>query len=106
MCLQACKKGFEFCRPMIFLDGCFLKGMFGGHLLNAVGVDADNSIYPVACAAVESECKASWDWFLELLSIDLGIDAESYLFCFMSDKQKVSNKLSKFLKIFSFIRIV
>ncbi|KAA3474625.1 pentatricopeptide repeat-containing protein [Gossypium australe] len=32
-----------------------------------VGIDANNGIYPIAYAAVESENQASWCWFLELL---------------------------------------
>ncbi|KAK5772411.1 hypothetical protein PVK06_048699 [Gossypium arboreum] len=69
------------------LDGCWLKGYYDGHLLAAVGVDANNCIYPVAFAAVESENKQSWFWFLELLQRDLEIN-NSYNICFMSDKQK------------------
>ncbi|XP_052477255.1 uncharacterized protein LOC105800338 [Gossypium raimondii] len=53
----------------------------------AVGIDANNGIYPLAYAAVESENKASWFWFLELLAIDLEI-VNSYQIYFMSDKQK------------------
>ncbi|XP_072084719.1 uncharacterized protein [Arachis hypogaea] len=35
--LDACKKGFiKGCRPLIGLDGCFLKGYYGGQLLSAV----------------------------------------------------------------------
>ncbi|GJS40493.1 hypothetical protein Tco_0565536 [Tanacetum coccineum] len=39
----------------------------------AVGVDANNGIYPVAYAIVEAESKASWCWFLKLLGEDLAI---------------------------------
>ncbi|XP_057745904.1 uncharacterized protein LOC130965081 [Arachis stenosperma] len=47
--LDACKKGFKVrCRPLIGLDGCFLKGYFGGHLLSAVGQDANNSFFVIA----------------------------------------------------------
>ncbi|MBA0777935.1 hypothetical protein Gotri_005882, partial [Gossypium trilobum] len=69
------------------LDGCWLKGYYGGHLLVAVGVDANDYIYSVAFTVVKSENKHSWFWFLELLQRDLEID-NSYNICFMSDKQK------------------
>ncbi|PKI71858.1 hypothetical protein CRG98_007717 [Punica granatum] len=37
ICLEACKRGFqEGCRPIIGLDGCFLKGYYDGQLLSAV----------------------------------------------------------------------
>ncbi|KAH1090320.1 hypothetical protein J1N35_017577 [Gossypium stocksii] len=65
----------------------FGKGYYGGHLLAAVEVDANNCIYPVAFAIVESENKHSWFWFLELLQRNLEID-NSYNICFMFDKQK------------------
>ncbi|GKB21175.1 hypothetical protein Tco_0855098 [Tanacetum coccineum] len=41
-------------------------------IVTAVGVDAKNVIYPVAYAIVETESKASWCWFLNLLGEDLG----------------------------------
>ena len=56
---------------MINLDGCFLKGYYGGHLLVAVGIDANDSIYPLAHAVVESENYESWYWFMLLLKADL-----------------------------------
>ncbi|KAH1130372.1 hypothetical protein J1N35_001750 [Gossypium stocksii] len=86
--LEACKDGYRAgCRRIVGLDGCFLKGYYGGYLLAAVGIDANNGIYPLAYAAVESENQASWLWFLELLAIDLEI-ISSYQISFMSDKQK------------------
>ncbi|XP_058733836.1 uncharacterized protein LOC131605506 [Vicia villosa] len=33
MCLDACKKSFRICRPIIGVDGCFLKGNYGGQIL-------------------------------------------------------------------------
>ncbi|XP_052477826.1 uncharacterized protein LOC128033774 [Gossypium raimondii] len=88
ICLEACKSGWlTGCRRIIGLDGCWLKGYYGGHLLAAVGVDANDCIYPVAFVAVESENKQSWFWFLKLLQRDLEID-NSYNICFMFDKQK------------------
>ncbi|XP_012472321.1 uncharacterized protein LOC105789498 [Gossypium raimondii] len=88
VCLQACKDGYRVgCRRIIGLDECFLKGYFGGYLLEAIGIDANNVICPIAYAAVESENQASWLWFLELLTLDLEI-VSSYQISFMSEKQK------------------
>ncbi|XP_022041722.1 uncharacterized protein LOC110944369 [Helianthus annuus] len=88
VCLGALKQGFKLAgRPLLGLDGCFLKGPFPGQLLMAVGVDANNGIYPVAYAVVEAETMSSWTWFLKLLGQDFDIDANSY-FCFISDRQK------------------
>ena len=91
ICLDACKRGFKAgCRPLIGLDGCFLKGYYGGQLLSAVAQDANNHIFVVAYAVVHVENKDNWMWFLELLHADLG-DYKQHGWTFISDMQKVSN---------------
>ncbi|XP_017613447.1 uncharacterized protein LOC108458534 [Gossypium arboreum] len=51
--LKAWKDGYKAgCRRIVGLDGCFLKGYYGGYLLAAVGIDANNDIYPLAYAAI------------------------------------------------------
>ncbi|XP_031095153.1 uncharacterized protein LOC115999443 [Ipomoea triloba] len=89
ICWEATREGFKYCRKIIGLDGCHLKTKTGGQLLTAVGIDANDSIFPIAYAIVEGENKISWAWFLWLLKKDLEIDAslENDL-TFMSDKQK------------------
>ncbi|XP_048560847.1 uncharacterized protein LOC125541485 [Triticum urartu] len=86
--LAACKIGWlKGCRPIICLDGTFIKTEYGGQLLTAVGIDGNDSIYPIAMALVETECHASWSWFLATLKQDLNILNTSN-FSIMSDKQK------------------
>lgn len=88
MCLEGCKRGFlQGCRPFIGLDGCHLKTQFGGILLCAVARDPNDQYFPLAFAVVESECKDSWEWFLDLLLHDIGPDRR---WIFISDQQKVS----------------
>lgn len=90
MCLAALKSGFKAgCRPIIGVDGCWLKGPYGGQLLAAVGIDPNDCIYPIAWCVVGKENTVSWRWFLNLLAKDLEIN-NSYHWCFMSDKQKVN----------------
>ncbi|XP_072060263.1 uncharacterized protein [Arachis hypogaea] len=49
ICLEACKQGFKSgCRPLIHLDGCFLKTYYGRQLLTVVAQDANNQFYVVA----------------------------------------------------------
>ncbi|XP_022019938.1 uncharacterized protein LOC110920000 [Helianthus annuus] len=88
VCLGALKAGFKLIgRPILGLDGCFLKGPFPGQILTAVGVDGNNGIYPVAYAVVEAETTASWTWFLGCLGDDLELEHNSN-FSFITDRQK------------------
>ncbi|CAN6556697.1 hypothetical protein C1H46_002551 [Malus baccata] len=88
VCFAALKKGFlEGCRPVVVLDGCHIKGPHPGQLLAAIGIDANNGMYPVAYAIVEIEDRRTWTWFLELLITDLGIE-NGHAWVFTSDKQK------------------
>ncbi|XP_048603739.1 uncharacterized protein BNAC02G17160D isoform X1 [Brassica napus] len=75
------------CRPVIGLDGCFLKWELTGDLLAAVGRDADNRMYPIAWAVVRGENKDTWGWFVKKLKIDLEIGNGENL-TIISDKQK------------------
>ncbi|XP_073119518.1 uncharacterized protein [Henckelia pumila] len=88
MCLYASKVGFlSGCRHFIGVDGCHLKGPHGGVLLTAVGVDPNNSNFPIAFAIVNNKTGETWGWFLSLLKLDLNIEKD-YEWTFMSDKQK------------------
>ena len=91
VCLDACKRGFlAGCRPIIVLDGCHLKGPFGGQLLCVVGKDGNNDMYPLAYAVCEVESRSSWTWFIETLIEDIW---DERTWTWMSDWQKVSVKL-------------
>ncbi|VVA38461.1 PREDICTED: transposon, partial [Prunus dulcis] len=88
VCLGAAKEGFKAgCRSIIGLDWCFLKSVYVGQLLTDVGIDANNETWVIAYVVVESECKESWIWFLELLVKDCQI-VNQFGFTFISDKQK------------------
>lgn len=52
-CLDGVKKGWLVgCRWVVRIDGCFLKGIFHGELLCALGRDENNQIYPIAWTVV------------------------------------------------------
>ncbi|WVY90022.1 hypothetical protein V8G54_035536 [Vigna mungo] len=87
-CLKACKDSFHSCRPIIGLDGAFLKGRHHGELLTAVARDANDQMLPLVYAIVEVENKDTWTWFLELLIEDLGGPDVCYGLTVMSDQQK------------------
>ncbi|KAJ0082352.1 hypothetical protein Patl1_10338 [Pistacia atlantica] len=80
------KKGFiEGCRHFIGVDGCHLKGPYGGVLLSAVPMDANSGIFPIAITICEIENKESWRYFMTLLKEFIGdIDPITI----MSDRQK------------------
>ncbi|KAI5314067.1 hypothetical protein L3X38_043243 [Prunus dulcis] len=43
-----------------------LKGVYGGQLLTAVGIDPNNETWVLAYVVVEMETKESWTWFIDL----------------------------------------
>lgn len=76
------------CRPIIGVDGTFLRGVMKGQLLVAIGRDACNKIYPIAWAVVQVENEKNWLWFVNLLKTDL--DLKNGDGCILvSDRQKV-----------------
>ncbi|XP_071939015.1 uncharacterized protein [Coffea arabica] len=93
---KAQRSGFvEGCRPFVGFDGCFLKGSYGGVLLTAVTLDANNSIFPIAFAVAEAENKETWSWFFHYFEEFFGpFTSESGFhgpLTFMSDRQKGLN---------------
>ncbi|XP_010513273.2 PREDICTED: uncharacterized protein LOC104789242 [Camelina sativa] len=87
VCLGAMKNAFYYCRPIIGIDGTFLKHAVKGCLLTAIGHDANNQIYPVAWACVQAETADNWLWFLNQLSVDLNLkDGSDYVI--LSDRCK------------------
>ncbi|XP_010659523.1 uncharacterized protein LOC104881328 [Vitis vinifera] len=59
-------------RPVIAVDGTFLKAKYLGTLFIAACKDDNNQIYPLAFGIGDSENDASWEWFLQKLHDALG----------------------------------
>jgi hypothetical protein len=60
MILAVYNDGFKVgCRPVIGVDGRFLKGYYKMQLLTTVERDPNDNIYPITMAVVEAECKDS-----------------------------------------------
>ncbi|KAL4384523.1 hypothetical protein GQ457_15G014910 [Hibiscus cannabinus] len=88
VCFGALKEGFKrYCRHVIGVDGCFLKGSLKGEILSAVGRDSNNQIFPIAWAFVEVENRETWAWFLNHLQNDLNLGNGDNL-TLLSDMQK------------------
>lgn len=58
ICFTTCKIGWKSsCRPIIFLNGCFLEGLCKEQLLCVIGKDGNNQIFFLAQAVVDLESK-------------------------------------------------
>ncbi|KAA0051903.1 MuDRA-like transposase [Cucumis melo var. makuwa] len=73
MVVGACVRGFLNCiRPVIVMDGTFLKNKYRGQLIVAVCLDGNNQIYSLAFGVVDRETDDSIQWFLEKLKGAIG----------------------------------
>ena len=87
-CFESQKTGWKSaCHRVIHLDETFLKGRMKGILLTAVGRDPNDATYIIAWPIVPVENKVYWEWFMELLREDLGLEDGNAL-ALSSDQQK------------------
>ncbi|KAI8550261.1 hypothetical protein RHMOL_Rhmol06G0091000 [Rhododendron molle] len=77
---SACIYGFKHLRPLLFVDGTFLKGNFKGSLLSVSAKDGDKGLFPLCIGVVDSESNENWLWFMEKLSGILDGDTRSIVF--------------------------
>lgn len=56
-------EGFTHCRPVLSIDGIHLYGKYLGTLLVGTGVDANQCLYLLAFAIVQTEAWNTWCWF-------------------------------------------
>lgn len=66
ICYATCNESFKLFRHVKGIDGCFLKGTYGGKSLAAISRDPIDQMLPIAFAVLEIENKYSWTWFLEI----------------------------------------
>nr|XP_009764001.1 PREDICTED: uncharacterized protein LOC104215801 [Nicotiana sylvestris] len=77
--------GWKHCRPVVVVDGTFLKSAYRGIMLTASTIDAAGTILPLACVVVDSENDASWKWFFEQFKQAYG---ERPSMCVVSDRNE------------------
>ncbi|XP_062119216.1 uncharacterized protein LOC133832964 [Humulus lupulus] len=82
--LGVSRRGFRTCHPVLCVDGTFLKTKYGGQMLCAVALDANNHLYPVAFGIVDSENHDSWKYFMSKLKEAIG---EVEDLAFVSDRK-------------------
>ncbi|XP_060970083.1 uncharacterized protein LOC133037218 [Cannabis sativa] len=87
--LDASIKGWKKCKPIIVVDGTFLKSTYGGTLLSACTQDANGHIFPLAFSVVDSENNNSWQWFFTKVRETYGIREEQ---CLISDRHESISK--------------
>ncbi|KAK8512133.1 hypothetical protein V6N11_012919 [Hibiscus sabdariffa] len=96
VCFSALKEAFKkYCRQVISLDGCFLKGSFQDEILSAVGRDSNDQIFPIAWAVVEVENRDTWTWFLNNIQMDLELENGEKV-TLISDMQKVHEEATTY----------
>ncbi|KAL0533923.1 hypothetical protein IC582_028198 [Cucumis melo] len=73
MVVGPCVRGFLNCiRPVIVMDGTFLKNKYRDQLIVAICLDGNNQIYSLASGVVDRETDDSIQWFLEKLKGAIG----------------------------------
>ncbi|XP_075103117.1 uncharacterized protein LOC142177941 [Nicotiana tabacum] len=77
--------GWQHCRPVVMVDGTFLKSAYRGIMLTVITMDAAGTIFPLAYAVVDSENDASWKWFFEQFKEAYG---ERPSMCVVSDRHE------------------
>ncbi|XP_070025520.1 uncharacterized protein [Nicotiana sylvestris] len=85
--------GWKYCRPLIAIDGTFLKNKYRGVLLVAVTKDANNQIFPIAFGVADSENNESYEWYFRELRNAIGIRKD---LMFLSYRHKaIANGIAK-----------
>lgn len=80
---KQCCDAFEYCKPVIQIDGTWLYGKYSGTLLIATTQDGNNNVLPIAFAIVEGENLSSWSWFLRLIRMKV---TQKQGICLISDR--------------------
>ncbi|XP_069146939.1 uncharacterized protein [Solanum lycopersicum] len=78
-------KGFEFCKPIVVVDGSHLRGTYNGVFVSASTVDGAGNILPLAYEIIDSENDASCTWFFEQFREAYGV---KYNMCVVSDRNE------------------
>ncbi|XP_019251172.1 PREDICTED: uncharacterized protein LOC109230098 [Nicotiana attenuata] len=77
--------GWEHYRPIMVVDGSFLKAAYKGTILTACTQDGAGKILPLAYAIVDSENNKSWEWFFVQIKGTFGVREGM---CIVSDRNE------------------
>ncbi|XP_024199864.1 uncharacterized protein LOC112203075 [Rosa chinensis] len=91
------QKGFQFCLPVLYVDGTFDKSIYKGQILSATGRNGNQGFYPLAICFCDSETDANWTFLFKLLKSLL--EPQGRVITFISDRGV--GLLSAFYKVFA-----
>ena len=83
-----CIAAFQYCRPLISIDGTHLYGKYKGVLMITMATDANQKVFPIAFVVVDKESRPSWGWFLECLRTSIERVIPNSGICIISDRHK------------------
>ncbi|XP_062028709.1 uncharacterized protein LOC133744654 [Rosa rugosa] len=91
-----CIEGFQFCLPVLYVDGTFGKSIYKGQILSATGRNGNQGFYPLAICFCDSKTKTNWTFFFKHLKSLL--EPQGRVITFISDRG--TGLLSAFDKVF------
>ncbi|KAF6142892.1 hypothetical protein GIB67_022771 [Kingdonia uniflora] len=65
-CFGPPKKTYKLLRPVVVIDGTFLKWRYRGTLLIFIAIDPSNHIFLLVLSIIDLETTESWTYFLEM----------------------------------------
>ncbi|XP_060180735.1 uncharacterized protein LOC132610460 [Lycium barbarum] len=83
--LYAFIKGFDYCRPIVVVDGSHLKQEYNGTFVSASTLDGAGNILPLAYGVIDSENDKSWSWFFQRFKEAYGVRDNM---CIVSDRHE------------------
>ncbi|KAH0688625.1 hypothetical protein KY289_015983 [Solanum tuberosum] len=63
--LRPLMRGFNYCRPVVVVDGAHLGRAYKGTFVSASTLDGAGCILSLAYVVVDTENDCSWTWFFE-----------------------------------------
>ncbi|KAH0693342.1 hypothetical protein KY285_020439 [Solanum tuberosum] len=78
-------RGFDYCRPVVVVDGAHLDGTYKGTFVSASTLDGAGCILPLTYGVVDTENDYSWTWFFKQFKNAFG---ECENMCIVSDRNE------------------
>ena len=97
LCPTSSKLAFAYCRPIVIMDACHIKSVYGGVILSACTHDGEGHILPLAIGIGPIENEENWMFFIRSLR-DAIPEMSRFGIVAMHDREKgIQNALSAIL---------